>query len=313
VGNHRKKKGGARISPYPKPNAKNPQSIKPEEIPNLRQACKRWVITICSSVATAFFGWGISEMSNGNGVVPWLIAIVFIMIGILVIYDDAFRYYVSHHVIKTNWIRRLVYIAVLLVIIPISSWFIFNNVTTHNAYVKSMTPIFFANLVPGNDNAPDYVSNSLSDNTVALMLGDNLAIIGNQSSKSILSHDNVSCLTIERHQDKTISIYTGIYDSEDNNVVNVINNEFQVDPRYSFNPIQPDPHSLIVRDSKGIEVLRMRYINSKVIWISGRFKVENYSQVVLIDNNGLQFGDIRISGDHTIFDVTKNPDEVFRF
>lgn len=45
---------------------------------------------------------------------------------------------------------------------------------------------------------------------------------------------------------------------------------------------QPDKHSLVVRDSDGVEVLNIKFINPKVIRITGRFQLSKGSEPVVI-------------------------------
>ncbi len=64
--------------------------------------------------------------------------------------------------------------------------------------------------------------------------------------------------------------------------MSIIENEFQANPEYAFNPRQPDEHSLIVRDADGNEVLNIRFLNPRAMRIVGRFQIPGLSDPVLI-------------------------------
>jgi len=51
----------------------------------------------------------------------------------------------------------------------------------------------------------------------------------------------------------------------------VIRNDFEATQGVAFFPKKPDPSTYFVRDSEGVEVLRLRYMNPRAIRLTGRF------------------------------------------
>jgi hypothetical protein len=151
-------------------------------------------------------------------------------------------------------------------------------------------PIYFGYLEP-SDEQP--VPSTTPANVVSLLLGNNLQVLTKAKSQLLLEAYGRPLLTLGSENNK-IWLSTTITDSQNQIIVRIIKNEFQAFPEHSFNPVQPDSHSLSVRDSTGQDVLYLRFLNPRRILIHGRFAVSG-SQTVTIDDDGLHFpGEISI-------------------
>lgn len=145
---------------------------------------------------------------------------------------------------------------------------------------KAKIPIYFGELVPSNDPSPPLPKDSPND-TITLMLGDDLCILAAQSQNYIFSKKGEPFLSIGI-ENGVMWVSASISDSNNQNIVRIIKNEFQAIPEHAFNPRQPDKHSLVVRDAKGVEVLNVRFLNPKAMRIVGRFHIPGFSEPVQI-------------------------------
>jgi hypothetical protein len=111
-----------------------------------------------------------------------------------------------------------------------------------------------------------------------------------------------------RVADGQLYISTTVLDSEGKFIVRVMNNEFQASSERAFNPMQPDEHTLVVRDSKGVEVLNVRYQNPRSIRLVGRFQLPGEKNPVqILPAEGLIWPSGSSVG-HLTLDMTQAPD-----
>lgn len=147
-------------------------------------------------------------------------------------------------------------------------------------------PVFAGNIYPGNKPDP----RSLESNQRLLQLGDDLDLITTGNANSVLSKNGKTFLSIGVNSNGQMTISATVIDSQNQNIVRIINNEFQASPDYAFLPKQPDKNSLIVRDSDGVEVLNIKFINAKTIRITGRFVIPgNVEPVVITADRGIEW------------------------
>jgi hypothetical protein len=138
---------------------------------------------------------------------------------------------------------------------------------------------YFGGLIPGSETVP-LLPAGMSDDTVQLLLGDDLRVLS-ASENPVFTKDGKSFLSIGV-KDGLMRITATVLDSNNNPICRIINNEFQAFPERAFNPKQPDEHSLVVRDSSGVEVLNIQFRNPKTIWLIGRFQITGTAEPVLI-------------------------------
>lgn len=160
-------------------------------------------------------------------------------------------------------------------------------VVMRNADVATPTIVHFGGLTPGNE-ASAALPAGTPNNTVQLMLGDDLRVLS-ASLTPVLQRNGKPFLTIGV-RDGVMWITATINDKSDQYICRIIDNEFQINEQRSFNPRQPDSHSLLVRDADGNEVLNIRFLNPRAIWITGRFKIPGDPNSLIIDRtNGIVF------------------------
>jgi hypothetical protein len=88
-----------------------------------------------------------------------------------------------------------------------------------------------------------------------------------QFPHTIIEVDNTPRLVVDRGADKSISISLNILGSDNKIIVELNKNQFTVSPHNYFKMVRKDRSSLTVFDDYNKEVLSVRYLNPKAIWI----------------------------------------------
>lgn len=151
--------------------------------------------------------------------------------------------------------------------------------------VAAQTPKFFGDLIPSNE---DPLPPQTPPNVVSLLLGDDLQVLSASANQYVLNRQGVPLLSMGVDSGK-LWISATVVDSEGRNIVRIVRNEFQAFPEGAFNPKQPDPHRLVVRDSQGAEVLNLRFLNPRRMRLTGRFYVKGFGIVEIDARDGLRF------------------------
>lgn len=146
--------------------------------------------------------------------------------------------------------------AAAVILITVIALYIRNDLIAREN--KAAAPVYSGFLSPANEAEPPLPKNTPS-NTVQLLLGDDLRVLAARGENQILSKGGKPFLSIGIKND-VMKIKTTVVDHSNRHLVRIINNEFQASHENAFNPLQPDPHSLIVRDAEGNEVLNIRFI-----------------------------------------------------
>ena len=245
-----------------------------------------------------------SHRKGGRMTPDWFLQVLLLVIGIAG--GGALWYFISqkqyHHAL---WIGTAAAIILLIVI----ALFIRNEIV--KTEIQAKTPVYFGELVPSNDPSPPLPKNAFKG-TITLMLGDDLRVLAAQSQNYVFSKKGKPFLSIGI-KNGVMRLSASILDSTNQNIIRIIDNEFQANPERAFNPKQPDKHSLVVRDAKGVEVLNIRFLNPRAMRIVGRFQMPGFSEPVqILPNDGVRFpGGGGIS--HLTMDMTASKGGVIDF
>jgi hypothetical protein len=147
--------------------------------------------------------------------------------------------------------------------------------------VAARAPVHFGELVPGTFSPHD-LPPGVPQDTVGMLLGDDLEVLARASSTFILRHSMKPFLSLEMERG-TARLSASVVDSSGNRIARIIDNEFWASPEHAFNPRQPDPHSIIVRDHEGIEVFSVRFLNPRFVRVTGRFHLPGQLEPLVID------------------------------
>ncbi len=139
------------------------------------------------------------------------------------------------------------------------------------------TAVFHGRLVPANEETPNVPVDAW-----VLMLGDSLQVRTRTASNLRVFTKNGRPFLKLRVVDGQLLVSASVIDSKGDRIVQIVDNEFQASQERAFNPKQPDPSTLVVRDCDGVEVLNIRYVNPRVIRIVGRFCLPGYDAPVEI-------------------------------
>lgn len=241
-------------------------------------------------VSTIFFAFGGGQISAGSIFASWLMSFGALLVAIAIIINQDVWHYIRDR-LTTFWQRALLTIIFCTIIVtPI--FIIFQNITNDQREQLAKTPIFYGTLEPANEPMPPSSSQHpdpdfpVLPDDFRIMLGDDSGYFIRGSVNNSFYFNKKPIFTVKETDSGRIVLSAEVLDSTNNKVVKIIDNEFQANPNYAFRPRQPDKHSLIVRDSDGVEVLNVRYINSNVLWITGRFYSPDDPYPITIKHNG---------------------------
>lgn len=203
----------------------------------------------------------------------WLLQVL--LLGVSIIGGGAIWYFLSQKVpYKALW-SGFAGATLLLLIIAL---YLQNELIQKET--RAGTPVYFGELVPGNEPGPPLPPGSPA-NTVQLLLGDDLRVLSANSENYVFSKGGNSFLSIGV-RNGLMRVSATVMDASNRYVVRILDNEFKANPEHAFNPKQPDKHSLVVRDGDGNEVLNLRFLNPRAMRIVGRFHLPGHSEPVLI-------------------------------
>ena len=164
----------------------------------------------------------------------------------------------------------------------------------HKNQIESLSKstIFYAGeLTPGDEGIPSSdgkILTAFANNQYIVMLGDNSAVFMNKFGTFSLCSDNIPFLQLTIGSDGGLLLNTEVLDSAGNQIVTITDNRFAAVPSYAFNPRIPDSHTLLVYDSRKVEVLNIQYLNPKVLRIVGTFRLVGKKPLIISTDGTVQ-------------------------
>lgn len=259
--------------------------------PNLSVIFKSKMRGFCLFVGALILGIGIPKMIAGHEYAPWLIASGMFLASLVIITDDDIQRVISN-LIGSRLVRIILYLLVCL-LFTIVPFLLASSYSNNQRAILTRNPVYYGYLTPENEPTPLFPSFPKSPDIVMptdsfiVMLGDDSGIFINGRVDNTFYLKQNPFLTIKTKDDGSVIFNTEVIDGTNHEIIKAINNEFRASQEFAFNPWQLNKHSLIVRDSEGVEVLNIKYINSRVLWISGRFYSPKDSQVISISPSGV--------------------------
>jgi hypothetical protein len=143
-------------------------------------------------------------------------------------------------------------------------------------------------LLPANDPTPTSYCGEMGGLTV--IAGQN-AFVSTMSGKFVaLIVDSCPVLCVDRGE-SGVQIDADVFDDQGNLSARVENNEFHLIPGQVSYQKRPDRSTLIAYDRQGKELLRIRYLNPKVLQIRGVFTCKGSKPVTITDDRIILPGD----------------------
>jgi hypothetical protein len=140
-------------------------------------------------------------------------------------------------------------------------------------------------LIPADDPMPPSSCTQIPDNALLIYMGFATSWV-TQFPHTIIEVDNTPRLVVDRGADKSISISLNILGSDNKIIVELNKNQFTVSPHNYFKMVRKDRSSLTVFDDYNKEVLIVRYLNPKAIWINAELKYPGSQPVVFRGSGG---------------------------
>ena len=233
--------------------------------------------------------FGFTEMINGLYLAPWFVAFGFFLVAVRVMLDDAMKQWLLRF---NTFLRNTFRVAVCVVLCFLLPLWGFNVLTQHQIESLAKSTIFYAGeLTPGDEgitSTDEQILNAYSTGQYIVMLGDGSAVFINGSEACNLCDNNVPFLSLTIGSDGGLSLNASISDNTGHEVVKITNNSFTTNPAYAFEPRMPDSHTLIVNDSRKVQVLEVQYLNTRVIRIVGTFYLAGKKPLIISPDGTLQ-------------------------
>lgn len=262
---------------------------------SIRQIFKRNVSATFFFIAPFLVGWGVDGMNTGNILSPLLLAVSVLLIILAVFTNNDVWAYVTSKFHKR--VTQILFVIIICMVFTLPTFSISQTITNNKQEQLAKTPIFLGELLPGKEPNPynSYIENpfNIPNKTpipveaIRIMLGDDSGIYVSPSDNYTFALRGIPFLNVKFGDEGRILVTTQIIDNQNNKVIRVEDNVFQANPAYAFNPQQPNKYTIIVKDWDGNEVLHIKYLNQKTLWISGRFYSPEQQDTITIHSSGL--------------------------
>jgi hypothetical protein len=178
---------------------------------------------------------------------------------------------------------------------------------------KARTPTYSGEIVTGLSRSLLPPEERLGPQDWCVWLGDRNRVMLSASPKQfLLKYENDESVLSVGIEHRKLWLSTILIDSTGQDIVRIIKSEFQALPEGAFNPLQPDPHTLLVRDRRGNDVLHVRSVNEREMWLTGRFVLPR-SHVIEVTPTSVRLPSpwwLSLDGPF-VFDLRSRPDASF--
>ena len=140
-------------------------------------------------------------------------------------------------------------------------------------------------LTPANDPFPPNSCRDVPDDALLVYMG----FATSYSTKfphTIIEVDKKPRLIIDRNSDNSVAVSVDIFGADGNIIAALEKNEFTINERNYFKMARKDRSSLSIVDNQKNEVLNVRYLNPRAIWINGVLRYPGSNPVVFTGSGG---------------------------
>jgi hypothetical protein len=150
---------------------------------------------------------------------------------------------------------------------------------THRAQQEYELSLPMGWLIPASDPTPDAgPCGAPPPNALMLYLGHE-AVIARHFPRPVMKVDGKDFLTMFKNADGSVAVSVDILGPDQKLIARIDRNKFAVNVHKTFQQERPDPHTLIVEDSYGREVLNIRYLNPRALRIKASLWLPNVPPV----------------------------------
>lgn len=135
-------------------------------------------------------------------------------------------------------------------------------------------------LIPANDPLPPNSCGEIPEGALVLFLGG-VTSYTTRFPHTVIEINDSPRLIIDRDQNANVSVSVDIFGSDGKIIAELKKNEFIVNENNHFKIERRDRSSLSVYDSFKNEVLSVRYLNKKAIWINAILRYPDSGPVIL--------------------------------
>jgi hypothetical protein len=112
---------------------------------------------------------------------------------------------------------------------------------------------------------------------------------------TVIEIDDKPRLIVDRNRDNSIAVSVDIFGDDGKIIAELNKNEFTINEHNYFKVVRKDRSSLAIFDDHKSEVLSVRYLNPKAIWINAVLRYPDSNPIVIRGpgGGGLCFGENR--------------------
>jgi hypothetical protein len=140
-------------------------------------------------------------------------------------------------------------------------------------------------LLPANDALPSNPCSHVPDDALLVYMGFATSFT-TRFPHTIIEVDNKPRLVIDRNPDNSLAISIDIFGGDGRIIAAIEKNQFTINEHNYFKITRTDRSSLLVVDEQKEEVLNVRYLNSRAIWINGILRYPGSNPVVFRGSGG---------------------------
>ena len=244
-------------------------------------------------------------MSMVDKIAPYLMSMGALVVALAIIFSEDVWNLVDK-LSKKRLSRRLLIQVGLCAVLAVPTFFYFNHMVIEQAQKLADTAIYYGRITVGDEPIP--ISN-IPENSTTIMLGDKVAVFMRKDQNYVFANQDVPLISLGYDSDGGILINIDLFDSKNRKILDIENNVFYSDKRLGYYPFQPNYHTLLVDDSGGNQVLKIDYMNTNIIRISGKFYVPDYrNPFIITPDSSVHFDGLYVSDTNPFrFDITTNP------
>lgn len=190
---------------------------------------------------------------------------------------------------RNYWSLKYGMLAVIFVVlVAVLAW-------VYNRREEYELSLVYGILIPANDPLIHHSCGQVPQEALLIFLGG-ITSYTTEFPHTVIEVHGIPRLVLDRKPDNSVAISVDILDSDGKIIVELDENRFTVNPHNYFKLVRKDRSSLSVFDDYKNEVLTVRYLNERAIWMNGILRYPGAPPIVLrgAGGGGICFGENRV-------------------